>query len=252
MFSYVILDKNVMQNIDKDKLPRHIAIIMDGNGRWAKSKKKSRIFGHQEGMKSIDEVVTCAVELDLGVLTLYAFSSENWSRPRLEVIALMKLLDRFLDKETARFMTHNIKLTAIGRLNKLPKPVQTKLKQVIKTTAANTGLTLNLALSYGSRDEIVDAVQSLCRLAVQGRIKAKDVNEQLISDHLYTVGLPDPDLLIRTSGEMRISNFMLWQISYAELYIAPVFWPDFRRNEFLKAVREYQNRDRRFGKVKNA
>jgi len=235
-----------------DNIPEHIAIIMDGNGRWAKQKKRSRISGHTEGMKSIDEILNTATSLEIKVLTLYAFSSENWKRPKLEVMALMKLLNKYLDKELPRFMKDNIKLIAIGRLDQLPKPVYSRLKQVIQTTSGNTGLILNLALSYGSRGEIVDAVKSLCRLAAKGEIKPEDIDEETISGRLYTAGLPDPDLLIRTSGELRISNFMLWQISYTELYVTPVLWPDFRENEFLEAIKEYQNRDRRFGRVKNA
>lgn len=238
--------------MNKENIPQHVAVIMDGNGRWARQRGLSRIVGHHQGMNSIDAVVNASVDLNIKVLTLYAFSVENWNRPKYEIRTLMRLLGRFLDKEFPRFMKYNIKLMAIGRLEQLPENTFSKLKQVMEATSQNTGLILNLALSYGGRSEITDAVRSLCRLSAQGKIKPQDIDEETVAGHLYTAGLPDPDLLIRTSGELRVSNFLLWQISYTELYITPVLWPDFGREEFLKAIGEYQKRDRRFGRVKNA
>lgn len=237
--------------MDEKRIPAHVAVIMDGNGRWAKQKGLRRIFGHRKGVDSIDAVITAAIDLKIKVVTFYAFSSENWSRPKYEIKLLMRLLEEFLDKEQPRFMEKNIKLTAIGRLGQLPERAYAKLQRTMEATSQNTGLILNLALSYGARNEIVDAVKSLCRLAAKGEIKPDDVDEAAVAGHLYTAGLPDPDLLIRTSGELRVSNFLLWQISYAELYVTPVLWPEFGRKEFLEAIKEYQHRNRRFGKINN-
>ena len=236
-----------MAVIDPNKLPRHIAIIMDGNGRWAKKKNLGRISGHLKGVDAVREVVTACRELGIKVLTLYAFSIENWKRPAEEVMALMKLLKEYLIKETEEMIQNNIRLNAIGRLEDLPPDVQDVLKKTMEKTEKCDGMILNLALSYGGRSEILHAIQGILSDFGKGRIQSEEMNIQRFSQYLWTKGLPDPDLLIRTSGELRVSNFLLWQIAYTELYVTETLWPDFDRRELLKAIADYQSRERRFG-----
>ncbi len=236
-----------MEEIDKEKLPRHIAIIMDGNGRWAKQRNLNRISGHIKGVNVVRETVTACRELGIKVLTLYAFSIENWRRPRDEVMALMGLLNEYLLKEREEMIQNNIRLSAIGRVEDLPLDVQNTLRESIKKTDQCGGMILNLALSYGGRSEILHAVQGILSDFKKGRIKPEEINLQRFSQYLWTRGIPDPDLLIRTSGEFRISNFLLWQIAYTELYVTETLWPDFDREELLKAIADYQSRERRFG-----
>lgn len=231
------------------KIPEHVAIIMDGNGRWAKERGKSRVEGHRTGAESCREVVETAAELGIRFLTLYAFSVENWNRPKTEVTTLMKLLEEFLSTKTADFKKNNIRLQAIGRLHDLPEATRQKLHQSILETSECTGLTLVLALSYGGRVEIVEAVRSIVREVQLGHLDPAQIDETVISKNLYTRYYPDPDLLIRTSGEMRLSNFLLWQSSYTEIYITKVLWPDFRKKAFLEALSDYSQRQRRFGRV---
>ena len=234
----------------KDRnLPKHIAIIMDGNGRWAKQKGKLRVFGHENGVKTVREAVQNCVKLDIGYLTLYTFSTENWNRPKIEVDTLMRLLVSSLKKELKTFLKNNIKLNAIGNIESLPARVYKELNEVIEKTNDNTGMTLTLALSYGAREEIKNAVQQISVKVKNNIISPENIDETIINNHLYTHNLPDVDLLIRTSGEHRISNFLLWQIAYAELYFIDVFWPDFRENHLVEAIENYQNRERRFGKT---
>jgi undecaprenyl diphosphate synthase len=222
---------------------------MDGNGRWAKERGLPRIEGHRQGVESVRDVVRTAGKIGVGYLTLYAFSAENWSRPRHEVAALMRLLEKYLHDEIDELNDNNVRLEAIGCLKDLPERVQKQLQKTRVATSQNDGMVLVLALSYGSRREITDSVREIAKLAKDGRLSHSDINETLISNHLYTRNYPDPDLLIRTSGEMRISNFLLWQISYAELVVAPSLWPDFRKQQFLNAIDEYGKRERRFGGV---
>lgn len=233
--------------MDPLKLPKHVAIIMDGNGRWAKKKAMNRIRGHEEGAESVREIVRTTRELGIPWLTLYAFSEENWKRPRYEIEALMRLLKRFLKGELEEMQENGISLRAMGRIHKLPQNVRDVLRETITRTAAGKDLVLTLALSYGGRQELTDAVRELCVRIKEGKIGPNDVDEQLISDCLYVPGMPDPDLLIRTSGENRISNFLLWQVAYTEFYVTETQWPDFRKGEYLKAIEEYQRRERRFG-----
>ncbi|MGZ3754541.1 MAG: isoprenyl transferase [Mucilaginibacter sp.] len=233
--------------VDLLKLPRHIAIIMDGNGRWAKEKGKLRVFGHHNGVVSVRDVVEGACNLDLQYLTLYTFSSENWNRPKLEVMAIMELMVNTIHKEIDNFMKKNVRLNAIGDLQMLPKKCYQELKNAIDTTANNTGLTLTLALSYSSRREIVRAAKNIAIKVKSGELAIDDINEELFENNLYTGDMPDPELLIRTSGEFRISNYLLWQIAYAELYFTPKLWPDFRKEDLYEAIADYQKRERRFG-----
>lgn len=235
---------SLAHSIDPSGLPEHIAIIMDGNGRWAKRRHLPRVAGHRAGVDAVRITVETCAQLGLKALTLYAFSVENWKRPRLEVDTLWGLLKVYLLAELPLLMRHDIRFTAIGRLEALPEPVKAELQDVIRKTAANRGLRLNLAINYGGRAEIVDAVKALVE-----RAKREDIviDEAAVSAHLYTAGMPDPDLLIRTSGEMRVSNFLLWQIAYAELYVTQTLWPDFSRTDLLEAILDYQKRDRRFG-----
>jgi undecaprenyl diphosphate synthase len=236
-----------MQQIDREKLPHHIAIIMDGNGRWAKKKLLNRISGHVKGVNAVREVVTACRELGIKVLTLYAFSIENWKRPAEEVRALMELLKEYLHKETPEMVENNIRLNAIGRIEDLPPDVQTILQETKNKTQHCNGMILNLALSYGGRSEILHAVQGIVSDLQQSKLKPGEVTIQRFSQYLWTHGIPDPDLLIRTSGEFRISNFLLWQIAYTELYVTDTLWPDFDRKELLRAIADYQSRERRFG-----
>ena len=230
-------------------LPKHIAIIMDGNGRWAKQKGMLRAFGHENGTKSVRETVEASAELGIENLTLYAFSTENWKRPKLEVQTLMKLLVSSLKKEIKTLQENNIKLAAIGNLNTLPKKVFKELHEVIENTKNNNRMTLTLALSYGSREEIINTVKEISIKVKNNIISPDKIDESIINEHLYTRNLPDVDLLIRTSGEQRISNFLLWQIAYAELYFTNVLWPDFTKQHLYEAIIEYQKRERRFGKT---
>jgi undecaprenyl diphosphate synthase len=230
-------------------IPRHIAIILDGNGRWAKQRGLARIFGHEEGAQSVRQSVEGCGELGVEYLTLYAFSTENWQRPAAEVNALMNLLQKFLLETTAELVEKNVRLRAIGRLSELPSGCQQQLRVSMEATAACTGLTLILALSYSGRAEVVDAVRSVAAEVVAGRLSVQEIDAEIFSQHLYTRDLPDPDLLIRTSGEMRLSNFLLWQLSYTEIHFTPTLWPDFRKEDLLEAVRDYSNRQRRYGSV---
>ncbi len=233
----------------KEGLPAHIAIIMDGNGRWAESKSLKRIQGHQAGVESIREVVTASCDLGIQYLTLYAFSTENWQRPKLEIDVLMHLLSDYLDKELKTLTKNNVRFQVIGRIHTLPKEIQKKIAFNVKETENNTGLTLTLALSYSSRCEIVDAMKDLALKVKDGILSPEDINEEVIQQHLYTKDMPDPDFLIRTSGEMRVSNFLLWQLSYTEIFVTDVFWPDFRKQNFLNAIQSFQKRERRFGRT---
>lgn len=235
------------KGIDLHRLPVHVAIIMDGNGRWAKLRLLNRIYGHEKGAETVRTIVTTTRELGIPTLTLYAFSTENWQRSSLEVSALMSLLKKFLESEKPVMMENNIRLNAIGQIERLPQDVQDVLNQTIAATRHNPGMVLNLALSYGSRAEIVRMTRILAEKAMTGRLDPQSITEETIAAHLYTHDLPDPDLLIRTSGEMRISNFLLWQIAYSELHITQTLWPDFSRDEYLDILKEFQQRDRRFG-----
>jgi len=236
-----------MTSIDPNKLPQHVAIIMDGNGRWAKRRSINRVRGHQQGADKVREIVRTNRELGIPWLTLYAFSEENWKRPQKEVGALMKLLKRFLKGELEEMQQNGIRLQSIGRIQKLPKDTRDVLLDVINQTAANKDMVLTLALSYGGRQEILDATRKIAGNLERGRIRADEISEQMISDSLYSKGMPDPELLIRTSGEYRVSNFLLWQIAYTEIYITQTLWPDFGKDEYLEALQDFQRRERRFG-----
>ncbi len=240
---------NLKEQIDLNRIPQHIAIIMDGNGRWAKKQGFLRTIGHENGVKSVRTTISECAAMGIKNLTLYAFSTENWSRPRFEVEKLMEILVKSLKKELPTFTKNNIKLNAIGDLTLLPKKVQKTLQEVIDTTKDNTHMTLTLALSYGSRAELINAVKEISFKVKNNLISETDIDESVINNHLYTSDLPDVDLLVRTSGEQRISNFLLWQIAYAELYFTEVLWPDFTEEELYKAILTYQNRERRFGKT---
>ena len=242
----------MMDSIDdlkNGKLPKHLAIIMDGNGRWAKQKGRLRVFGHEHGVKAVRDVAVNCSKLGIKYLTLYAFSTENWKRPKIEVDTLMKLLVSSLKKELHTLNENNIKLNAIGNIESLPSRALAELKEVMAKTSSNTTMTLTLALSYGSREEIKKAIQSISTKVKNNIISPENIDETIINNHLYTRNLPDVDLLIRTSGEHRISNFLLWQIAYAELYFIDVFWPDFKEHHLLEALKNYQHRERRFGKT---
>ena len=240
---------NLLQNIDATKLPKHLAIIMDGNGRWAKQQGLLRALGHESGTKSVKVIIEASAKLGIEFLTLYAFSTENWNRPKLEVETLMKVLINSLKKELTTLQKNNIKLNAIGNLEKLPKSAQKELLDVIDKTKDNTQMTLTLALSYGSREELVSAVKNICSKVKNNIISIDTIDDSIINEHLYTQNLPDVDLLIRTSGEHRISNFLLWQIAYSELYFTDILWPDFKEQDLYEAIISYQKRERRFGKT---
>ena len=240
---------SLIEKIDKNRLPRHVAIIMDGNGRWAKAKGKDRSFGHQEGVVSVRKIMDAVTQLGLKYLTLYTFSTENWNRPEEEVQALMSLLVSAIHRETPDMMKKNVRLTAIGDLSRLREDAYNTLQECIDTTSANTGTTLVLALSYSSRWEITRAARQLAQEVLEQKINPNDITEAIVSDHLTTKNIHDPDLLIRTGGEKRISNFLLWQLSYAEFFFTDVFWPDFREEELYEAILYYQQRERRFGKT---
>jgi undecaprenyl diphosphate synthase len=236
-----------MNAIDPSRLPQHIAIIMDGNGRWAERHAMGRVLGHRRGAKSVRVTVKACRQIGIKYLTLYAFSMENWLRPQREVRALLKLLEEYLDQEAQEMMDQGIRLAAIGALDSLGEPVLGKLRQTMALTAGNQGMVLNLALSYGGRDEITAATRRILGDALQGRIRPEDVTKELWAGYLDTAGIPDPDLLIRTGGEYRISNFLLWQMAYTEFYFTELLWPDFRERHLLKAIADYQQRERRFG-----
>jgi len=238
---------SLKENINTGQLPKHIAIIMDGNGRWAKQQGNVRIFGHKNAIKAVRDVCEGCAELGIGYLTLYAFSTENWNRPKMEVMALMDLLVSTINTETETLIKNNIRLNAIGRLADLPEKVCANLREAIEKTKNNTGMTLTLALSYSSKVELTEAVKQIATDVKDGKFEVADIDNNLISSCLYTSDMPDPDLLIRTSGELRISNFMLWQLAYAELYFTSTLWPDFNKEELYKAIVDYQQRERRFG-----
>lgn len=236
------LNSSLRAALEAERIPRHVAVIMDGNGRWARRKGLPRLWGHRAGAESVREIVRVSGELGISALTLFAFSTENWARSESEVKGLMSLLVRTLRKEVPRLNANGVRLKAIGRLEGLPAAVQRELDRACAALSGNRGLLLNLALNYGGRQEIVDAARAVARAG-------EEMSEENLSRHLYTAGLPDPDLLIRTSGEIRLSNFLLWQTAYTEIYITPVLWPDFRERQFLEALTDYQKRDRRFGGV---
>jgi len=239
------VDQDLLKQIDPDRLPKHIAIIMDGNGRWAKRRRLPRIAGHRAGIRAVRQAVEASARIGVPYLTLYAFSVENWKRPHTEVKLLMGLLRQYLKKELSELNRQNIRLEVIGRITELPKPVVEDLNHTLDQTRQNTGMRLVLALNYGARAELVDAVQELLEKAKQnGAIK---VDEAMLSEHLYTRGFPDPDLLIRTSGELRLSNFLLWQVAYAELWVTETLWPDFTQKDLFQAIIDFQKRERRYG-----
>jgi undecaprenyl diphosphate synthase len=241
-------EASLLKLVDDKCLPRHVAVIMDGNGRWARARKLPRVAGHRAGIDSVQDIVESSARLGLQVLTLYAFSIENWKRPRKEVQTLMTLLKEYIQRELKNVHKNNIKFQAIGRIQELEESVRSELKRAMRTTRNNTGMLLNVALNYSGRAELVDTFNRLLRKFGKNGHKAP-ISEELISQALYTSGIPDPDLLIRTSGEMRISNFLLWQIAYSEIYITSTYWPDFRRRHLLEAILEYQRRDRRYGGI---
>jgi undecaprenyl diphosphate synthase len=237
------------EHIDLQRLPRHVAIIMDGNGRWAKQKGNVRIFGHKQAVRAVREVLEAGVEIGLEYITLFAFSTENWKRPKLEVRALMELLVSTIRKEVPTLIENKVRLRAIGNIDDLPKGAQSELKQAMELTAGNTGLVLTLALSYGGRSDILSAVNKLAQKAKSGELLPGEITEQDLRSHMSTHYLPDPELMIRTSGEFRISNFLLWELAYAEIYITQKFWPDFTREDLYEAIYDFQHRERRFGMI---
>jgi len=239
----------LQEQIDRHKLPEHVAIIMDGNGRWAKEKGKNRIIGHKNGVSAVRDIVEGAAEIGIKYLTLYTFSTENWNRPKFEVSALMELMVTTMSNEIKKLKENHIRLNAIGNLASLPKKVYNKLQESIAETSANQGLTLTLALSYSSRWEIVNAAQKIAKQVANNQLKPEDITEQLLSAHLNTANMPDPALMIRTGGEYRVSNYLLWQLAYAELYFSPKLWPDFFKEDLFAAILDYQKRERRFGLI---
>ena len=243
------IEETLLDRVDFKRMPRHIAVIMDGNGRWARARNLPRVEGHRVGIASVREIVETAARLELGVMTLYAFSVENWKRPRYEVATLMMLLKEYLRKELATLMDNNIRFTAIGRVDGLDPSVQRELKYAEDQTARNSGLLFQIALNYGGRAEIVDTVNRIMAVLREREMSDALIDEQFFADHLYTANIDDPDLLIRTSGELRVSNFLLWQIAYAEIHVTKVLWPDFRRRHLFEAIIDFQSRDRRYGGV---
>jgi undecaprenyl diphosphate synthase len=241
--------ESLYKQIDLEHLPAHIAVIMDGNGRWAKQRRLPRVAGHRQGIKSVREIVETSAQLGVPVLTLYAFSVENWKRPKMEVDTLMHLLSEYVHKEIHTLMENNIKFEAIGRWRELPLEVAKDLEWGMKETHENSGLQFNIALNYGGRTELVDAVRKILTAIIANHQSAEAITEEMISNHLYTAGMPDPDLLIRTSGELRVSNFLLWQIAYAEIWVTEVLWPDFRKQHLYQAIIDYQKRERRYGGI---
>jgi undecaprenyl diphosphate synthase len=240
---------DLKEQIDKDRIPSHVAIIMDGNGRWAKLKGRNRVFGHRKGVKSVKEVTEAAAELGVKHLTLYAFSKENWQRPKNEVKELMQLLISTIKSETKTLIKNNIRLSVIGDINSLENRLKGEINEIVKISAENTGMNLNMALNYSGRWEIINAVKKIVQEYEHKETQYNDIDENYFSGQLNTTNMPDPELLIRTGGEKRISNFLLWQISYAELYFVPVLWPDFGKKDFYEALLDYQKRERRFGKI---
>jgi len=241
------MDKKLL--IDLQRVPKHVAIIMDGNGRWAKGKGMNRIFGHKNALTAVRESIEAGAVINVEAITLYAFSTENWNRPKLEVDALMSLLIKSLKKELPTFQKNKVKVNVIGNIKSLPEKAQKTLSEVIELTKDNSKIILTLALSYGSREEIVNTIKNISKKVVNKELLIEDITENIINNHLYTFNLPDVDLMIRTSGEQRLSNFLLWQMAYAELYFTDILWPDFREAHFYDAIIEYQNRERRFGKT---
>jgi len=239
----------MMKNLDKEKLPQHIAVIMDGNGRWAKKRNLERIVGHQKGIESAREIVKFCSEAGIKVLTLYAFSIENWKRPKKEVQALMNLLKKYIVKESKELLKNDICLKTIGNIGDMPPSLSRILNEAVEKTKTCKGMIVNLALSYGGRDEIIRAIKKIVQAVKQGSLKEDDITERIFSRYLFTKDLPDPDLLIRTSGEMRLSNFLLWQMAYTEIYVTEILWPDFKREDMVRALIHYQNRERRFGRI---
>lgn len=242
-------EADLLARVDRARLPRHVAVIMDGNGRWAEHQGESRVFGHRNGVKAVDQTVEAAAELGIDYLTLYAFSTENWGRPRAEVDALMALLVETIKLEVPKLLDNGIRLEAIGDLTRLPPHSQDTLREAIAVTDAGTRMTLVLALNYSAKWEIVEAVRAIAHRASEGRLRPADIDEDTVAGALTTRDMPDPELLIRTSGESRISNFLLWQLAYAELHFTPTFWPDFRKPHFYQALVDFQERERRFGKT---
>ena len=241
------MDKKLLINLQR--VPKHVAIIMDGNGRWARGKGMSRVFGHKNALTAVRESIESAAQIGVKAITLYAFSTENWNRPKLEVDALMSLLVNSLKKELITFQKNGVIVNAIGNIENLPSKAKKALNEVIIQTKDNSKIIMTLALSYGSREEIVNAIKNISKKVVNKELSVKEIDENIINNHLYTFNLPEVDLMIRTSGEQRISNFLLWQMAYAELYFTGVFWPDFRKEHFYDAIIDYQNRERRFGKT---
>ena len=242
-----IEDQKLLESLDLEAIPKHVAIIMDGNGRWAKKRRLPRVAGHRAGIASVREVVETAARLKLKILTLYAFSIENWKRPKTEITMLMKLLKEFLNRELATLMDNDIKFDTLGRTEELSPSIQRELESAKNKTSRNHGLLFNVALNYGGRAELVDAFKHLWKKKQNDALDNLNLDEQAIADCLYTAGLPDPDLLIRTSGELRISNFLLWQIAYSEIWVTKTLWPDFRKKDFFEAIHSYQSRERRYG-----
>ncbi|NOZ94841.1 MAG: isoprenyl transferase [Acidobacteria bacterium] len=240
-------ERAVLNRIDPDRLPRHVAVIMDGNGRWAKARRRPRVEGHRAGIQSVREIIDTSSRLGIEILTLYAFSTENWKRPRYEVITLMALLKEYLRKELHTFLENNLRFRTIGRLDRLDASVRKELDHALEATARCTGPLVQIALNYSGRQELTDLVRQAAAAAERGELRAEAIDEEWIGRHLDTGGIPDPDLLIRTSGEQRISNFLLWQLAYTEIYFTPVLWPDFRKIHLLEAILDYQQRERRFG-----
>lgn len=244
-----MIEEKIQYKIDGKNIPKHVAIIMDGNGRWAKNRNLPRVAGHYEGINSVKEIVRISAKIGVEVLTLYTFSSENWRRPQQEVSALMTLLVKTLRNEVEDLLAQNVQIRSIGRLEDLPELPRGEIEEAILRTSKNTGLILNLALSYSSRNEILRAIRRIVDKIMSGECQKSDITEKLLSTNLYTDGIRDPDLLIRTSGESRISNFLLWQLAYTEIFFTETLWPDFRENEFIEAIENYQLRERRFGLV---
>ena len=248
-FLYSIYEKRLLKELDPDRMPRHVAIIMDGNGRWAKKQGLARMFGHKQGVETVHNITVAATKLGIEYLTLYTFSTENWNRPKEEVDALMILLVDTIAKETPTLMENNVRLQTIGDIDRLPESARNKFMQCIEQTSKNTGLTMVLALSYSARWEITRAMQVAVQRAQENHLRIEDINEQFVAACMTTAEMPDPDLLIRTSGEYRISNFLLWQLAYSELYFTDCLWPEFTEEELYKAIIDYQKRERRFGKT---
>jgi len=242
-------ERELLDSIDLTRLPRHVAIIMDGNGRWAKQRGLPRVAGHRSGIESVREAVETCARLELDALTLYAFSVENWKRPRFEIVTLMSLLKEYLNKELGNLLKNDIRFRVVGRMNELDGSVQKELAKGLAATSSCRGMTFNIALNYGGRTEIVDACRSIANDVASGRLTPEQIDEETLGSRLGTAGLPDPDLLIRTSGEMRVSNFLLWQIAYSEIWVTPTLWPDFRKRHLFEAILDFQKRERRYGGV---